>query len=354
MKYRSLHVLIIGFLLSFQIMRGMEQQPTSIDSYQGKVINPMNIVTLAPVMRGQLKGVISSWTMSHKNLLHNLIPETNNVPLSRSALQTSYERGNQALKNLGYNNLSQASYVIKLPKIGEKYYFMQASGPTHKAINILHGDGHGWEMNKLTNQLKRINTYQTVSRVVGYLRAQGFIEQQTITTFKVPPTYLVQIPDRKNNVQYGACDENSIIIQEDIGDEYVRMYSNPKFLQYVQKKTLQDTLSLIKHVPLWDIKGNGLINEKTFTLGQTDLQQPNNENPKQFFHKNEVKHAWDVARGIEGFVKLFKRSWDKTFDVTENCKILKELLEHDQDLQKSPYWNHIQRQITILDEMTKE
>ncbi len=356
MKYLSSHYLIAGFLLCFQASQAMEQSQSTINKYQGWVIDQNSITTLAPVMTKSLQQVVDNWTNKHKDLLHTLVPETSHVPVSNETIKKAIDQNKQLLTSRGFTNLSKNNYIVELPAVGNKRYFIQAGGPINKAINIVHGNGYHWDdiQKKIADgDLTTMDTYQTVSRVIGYLRAQEIIEQQKITTFKVPKTYLAQIPGRNNLVECGACDANSIIVQKDIGDNYVQIRSNPSLLVDVNPETLKDLLVLIKHVPLWDINSNGLINKETYTFGQSDLEQPNNENPKNFFNKNASKHQWNVAEGIAGIIKLYQKA-SETCDVKEGCKTLKTLIEQDQDLQQSPHLVHIQNQVAILDVIIKQ
>ena len=61
MKHLSSHYLIVGLLLCFQASQAMEQPESTINKYQGWVIDQNSIATLAPVMPDNLKDAVNRW-----------------------------------------------------------------------------------------------------------------------------------------------------------------------------------------------------------------------------------------------------------------------------------------------------
>lgn len=325
-------------------------------------LSPENILRYAPVMPQEAAFLADAWTNKHEKLLQALACPTDQLKTNHEDLKAMIEVNKKLIEQEGLQNLGHhSSYVFKVP-MGQKDYFFKLARPVNKVVNVIHGNefNWGWDWNNVTHNLPTMDTFQTVSTLVGYKLLSDAKAKYGVTAFVVPPTYLVQVPGR-SPIANKATDENSIIMQESIGDDYVIIRDNFKLLEGVSEKTIVNALPVIKQVPCWDINGNGMIDSKNFTFGLADLEHPNNNKPYRGFfnmfcpaerdttvNNNTWWREYYELCSLEGFIALLKDAHAKGCDVKEQSRALKNALENDPQLQQSQQWAAIQERMKML------
>ncbi len=350
-----LSVSLLGIVVGLNGMDESKQQAPKItwqdmSTYKGTKITPQTIVGLAQ-MPETLVQVVKQWAEEREESLEQLIPTTQEVALTEEEKRQEHLRFKAVMNNLTWEEYQMlGSFPQKLE--GEngkvykdkngKMYWVKFSGPTHKRHNLETYNGKGWGA-AFTEEDKKTATFQTASGAVGVLKCQQVIEENQITGFRVPKTYVAQVPGRKP-IEEGASDENTLLVQEDRGQEYVPIKDHLKELEQVSTEFIGDTYKVIKGGVLWDIRGNGLVNTKDHTLGQSDLEQPNNQNPEVFAYNapqkfdhrtddpeeyTQYKLEHDIQCGICGFAALLKAAHDAGYDVSDQLKQYQQLVQND-------------------------
>ncbi|MEX0940315.1 MAG: hypothetical protein WDZ41_03070 [Candidatus Babeliales bacterium] len=354
-----------GFLCAmentFEIPMGLEDA----HSYKGQLITPENISKLVPQIPKKIDTTITKWTSENHGMLKVLARQSQNISMSqdqivKELIGSSYILGINSINfkkrelTINAQKISipqQASYMIALPEeIDGKKYFAQLSGPIHKKHNLLSFNGKPWDGQLDPNVDKKMATFQTISRALGALKCHEVIEKEKIKNFYVPKTYLAQIPGRSDFKSY-ACDENTVVIQEDRGDNWITLRENIQVFPLISPQTIEETYKVIKEAILWDIKGNGLFNTYNYHLGQSDLEQPNDQNPELFAYaipKNltrkidssiaeHVTYKWahDILCGLIGFAELLQKAKSK-HNVTSQINAYKKSLLSDEQIKEFP------------------
>lgn len=353
------NLILLGTVLSagpYLYLNGMEtfsRHPYHM--YEGQTITPETIANLMPKMPELVGSVVALWADDNKDLLQAIVPKSSDVAMSQQEIVVELLKSAQAFEKKGINIPTRdikisngivaqtrkipagCSYIIELPyEVEGKKYFVKISGPLHKKHNLLTYNSKAWEGSLDPNEDKKTATFQTVSTGLNALKTGEFIERESIKGFHIPDTYLDQIPGRKDIHEF-ACDENTLVVQEDRGKEYVGLRDNLRLLGKVSPKTINEIYKVIKGGVLWDVGGNVLINVDDYTLGQSDLEQPNNQSPTNFAYCNEGEHtrymklSHDKVLGIEGFAGLLNDALKKGYDVSDQCEVYGKLVQEDLD-----------------------
>lgn len=275
------------------------------------------------------QSTVIEWAQSNKTLLHALVPVNEQAVFERGLLKQALQDGNDTLSRAGLLNLSKNNYVFVLPENPE--LLVKIAGPINRAINILHGNSnaqgveYGWELDKLTNDLKQIDTYQTVSIFAGYKLIKNISDKKGVQHFVVPETFLLHIPGRVGFADKIA-DENSFVVQRAFDKGYVPLKDNLAALSGVSNAAIQDLFVMAKEAPLWDFGAKGLINHETHKFGYTDLEQPNNMRPRQFFCVDQQRREYDALCGVKSVIQILLDASDKGHGVASTLNQFR--LEH--------------------------
>ena len=112
----------------------------------------------------------------------------------------------------------------------------------------------------------------------------------------------------------------------------------------MNSKVIGEIYKVIKGAVLWEIRDGCRVNTKDHTLGQSDLEQPNNQNPEVFAYNapqkfdrrtddpkqyTQYKLEHDITCGICDFATLLKDALQNGHDVTDQCKHYQKLVRED-------------------------
>lgn len=276
-------------------MRAMQPGPRM---YNGHPITPESIAGLMPKMPNDSYTACMSWIEQHAAIFKNMLAPSE--PPSRFAAHQQEVK--KQLADAGVKNLSNWNFVVE-PTPG---YFMHVAGPINRICNLLAHNDKSQAVNYTPEELdaaikNRPHTYQTVSVAAHYLLCAQAIEKEKTQRVIVPQTYLISSASP-------AHDGNSCIVQEAIPTTAKAF----KDLTHEQRANIplaaiNDMLMLIKQAGLWDTtQANVLYDQSKQAFYVTDIEQPNNSNPVDFFHKNREKYMGNVGCGIEQFADLFR------------------------------------------------
>jgi hypothetical protein len=303
---------------------GMVQE---VDKYKGEVIDAQSLTTMGAKMPDDISLTVEVWKEKYKELLYTLIHDTNELPLTPESLIQHKNRVYDVIRKERLKNLSTTNYVFELKVSEGKICYIQCAGSELKAINTINGNkdeqGKNYQLfdrylDKKIDNLEHIPTYLTPSRFAHYLRASDIIDKEKILYFKVPPTYLTQIPGR-TDMRDGAYDGNCIVVQEKLegtmfADNNLRPFIN---LNKLKEQAIIDMLKVVKYTPLWDTQVNLNIFEDG-SLGQSDLEQSVVDRPQDFFHKNRELFSNYISNAACGFAKVLKRGRELGIVTTPN------------------------------------
>lgn len=264
--------------------------------FQGKPINSASIGVLAlqnSLPEHDLK-LVKEWRDNNKGLLRTLA----DFSYPNALWKEEFMKCNRILSVHGINNKSKSSFIFELLS---KKYFIQMSGPHHKVGNIK-SQHKKYEQNldgKALNELGKIITFQTVSRFAYYLRYAEEYENNVFNHFHIPPTYLLALDDALQSQNYD--DSNCFCIQSERLHNPVAVRENKHLIAETTLSSLKELLVAIRAIGLWDLQANLLIDENK-NLCVSDIEQPNNEYPSNFFHRDPYLYSHQI---LHGFVQVF-------------------------------------------------
>jgi hypothetical protein len=221
------HKILMTTLLAAHV--ASEQQPIK----NTKEINTENILELAPVMPEGVKTIIEDYFRQHPKLLpllsgatyYDRLPGSDHAPFSMNFRHPSSKEkkffslmekassdivSNIIKKNYHdlYNNL-----VINV----DNHWLIKTSSLFNRRANIFHEMGLKHRSSKLPRtELKKFittkggRTFQTISRMVYWLRARQAQEELHLNRICLPQKYLMHIPGRPTVMD----DANYVVVAE--------------------------------------------------------------------------------------------------------------------------------------------
>jgi hypothetical protein len=292
-----------------------------ISNNKSQKIKPENIYSLQQEMSKEDEA-IKEWTNQHKEFLQKIVPTNEAMVLNLQELRNAGAKIKQMLDEENLVSVGNHNIVIPVQFNGKTKYFHLTSWSI-RAINLLHSnknpntkDYYGWEIEKISDNLNRVDTFQTVSQVEHFMRAQKAIEKNNGKNFDAPYTALVQIPGRSDISKY-ACDANSIVVQDE-QQGFTLLKNNFPRVSNLSPAAIAEAYSVIVEAPCWDAYSNLRINEDGSILGYVDWEQASNKGAHKF--ATEDKHIVDYYKvcAIEGFSKLFKDAQAKNVPLAQN------------------------------------
>ncbi|HEX2978511.1 MAG TPA: hypothetical protein VHO47_05310 [Candidatus Babeliales bacterium] len=330
--------LLLFMLCLPRILNSMEQKEelNTHQTYYGKIIDAASIMQLQPPLPENLQKNI--WKWSEKNtVLHGTIPYTKDVALTPASIKNAHNEFKDLLKK--YGNMSDWNAALPVEFEGE-HYFIKYAGPVNLAYTAMHsqddneGKPYGWrQISEFPDSLHPVTTYQTVSQEAGYLRLSEAIEKNKLgNNFFVPETWLVMIRGAQDAL---PSDDNCIVVQKSALDFEPLLNKktkeiNPKF-QNLSNETIRAIFLGIKESSgvLWGIYDNLSVHTQKDQVAQTDTEQPNNEDARNFFNKNDAKRKHNTIAGLEGFAFLCRDALKQNIPVKTQCDYFRELVLKD-------------------------
>jgi hypothetical protein len=139
-------------------------------------------------------------------------------------------------------------------------------------------------------------TYQTISRAAHFLRLKEWVENHK-TKITTPYNYLVHIPGQPKEVN----DANYVVVED-----WVESIGTPDDHPKVFLDTADDNAEAIAYTGLWNIASRQFLITPDLKIAYIDLEQPNNSNPIEFFHKNKEKYQGNVHCGLGELAVMLK------------------------------------------------
>jgi hypothetical protein len=232
------------------------------------------------------------------------------------------QRNNLILKQASLSNKSQWNYILDIP--GTKYV-LRIAGPINRLWNMISHAGfdQGSKSPKTAADADKIikdwqkwskdgqGTYQTISHVAYYQRAQQAKEKCGLSNIIFPETYLFHVPGRPVLLS----DNNYVVIQKKVESDPIRMKTNqvekivPHNFNKITDAVFEQYLKAILSIRLWDTKANTNV-DKDGNIVVSDLEQPNTSDPAKFFGKNSQKEKQNIRGGLLQFAAKKPPKWD--------------------------------------------
>jgi len=318
----SKKLLLFFLIVPSLFIKGMD--PSSINTYNQVPITPQSIVTLAPNLATDDLKKIESWLLKNRKVIDGIICAPcygflTDLCANKSRIQAILDKHN--LKNMSRN-----SYIFDIN--ASKKYYIKLVGPVVKRENynaLLRRDLRFLFMQKDYEDIQKNGataTYQTISRVAhGLLFKQwsdAWEKKKGTCPVKTPQSYLVHIPWQPHIVE-----DNNYVVVEDFVESKGEMADYPEiFLQH--EACFHEA---IKAVGIWDIlKDNCLVGTDNSLLC-VDLEQPFNNNPKDFFYKNIAEYKKNVEIGLMNLADLHTELEQKVAIKKLNAVLLKMKLD---------------------------
>lgn len=276
--------------------------------------------------------VVKEWRDQNKNLLVALF----DFNYKNSEWRAKKKEDLSLLKAAELENKSEWSYIFKVPKKNDLW--VQITGPLHRVCNTkAHHKLYEKQLNPMEfDSLKKPEkTFQTVSRYIHFLKYLEADELHNFNHFRVPETYLIPLVDDQPTEHYS--DDNSFVVQRTLSGNPVPLRHNKQRICDITPQSFKELLIAIKEVGLWDTNANLLIDDEN-NLCMTDLEQPNHENPDNFFNKDLLYYSHKPLCGLHQLYQL--------------CEGHNELQRHIQDFARNeinlPYENKQKELVQLL------
>jgi hypothetical protein len=275
------------------------------------------ILLLAPEAPEKVKREVQDWFARNPMVARTALDYEPII----GPLQSFHTMANIALKLAGKDNKSNFNYVVP---VGE--YWVKMAGHVNRKENLamMAGDfGQKYQWGRLLTKQDYLafeknlkeeefdkheigtvmktapKTYQSISRMAHYILfkdAQGL--GIIAPNMKAPDMYLVHIPDRPEELS----DRNYAIVEKQINN-----------LERITRLTAQEAEAIrkvIETIGLFDCSKDNVKRDAQGNIVFIDFEQPNNSNPRQFFHTVDWVFKNNVKAGLESFEKHFKQELD--------------------------------------------
>jgi hypothetical protein len=304
----TIFAFLLCSLMAAPLAYGMDDNSRfTHNTYNGVVITPESLVSLAPQMPKDFEQSTDQWMDQHHEFVSELVttphPLTHEVRKKKTetnaALIKEYES-----KNI-VRNLSGFNYVLKFPaynftvpinRWGSRVaYWVYATDQG----SVL--DPH-FKPDFDCSRFEYIPSYQHCSRVAHYLRLIEIMKRKNFQYLKTTPTYLKHIPDKPDTLS----DEHYVVVQEWVENlkELKQLPANEQLAirKNISPPALQEMYEAIVYAALWDMRGNLALNADDGTYYMLDLEEPFNHKPQMFFFQGQEgrkKYVLDVIDGLE-------------------------------------------------------
>jgi len=292
-KYFNIHILASILSITPAFTFSMDDP---INTYHGQEITAENILDLVPPLDAASKPMVEQWLEQNREPISQLAQfPIHGTKEERSERRTTIE---SLLMQANIINQSNYNFVFPIQVVVNnqpKKFMVKIAGPANRRenYNALLGNGHSADITlEQYNALAKDNalaTYQTISRAAHSLRLNEWIEQNNETIINTPKSYLLHIPDQSFEVN----DFNYIELED-----YVENIGTPNKHPKLFLNAISDVRNALIYTGLWNINPTQLLITTKNKISFIDLEQPNNTNPKTFFHKNREKYQGNINCGL--------------------------------------------------------
>lgn len=288
---------------------------------RSKDITVETILELAPVMPEHLKKQIEEFFRLHSKIVsivsgesyYHTLPGTHHAPLSMNFDRRSrrdrkfFSTAKKSLSDVKSNIIKENYHALLnnlVIEVAGGHWLIKTSSLFNRRANILHEMGLDHGSSKLPPaKLKEFvrtkggRTFQTISRMVYWLRAKHAQEELHLDRICLPLKYLMHIPGRPTVID----DTNYVVVAEKLSGVVPILETN----LLGDKEVVAQLTHIIIRASLYDIHNNNVL-AKDGKACLIDFEQPNACKPSEFGCENPT------AKGISGLKKLIKQYAQKT------------------------------------------
>jgi len=279
-----------------------------------------NILELAPAMPEQVKTIIENFFNQHPKLLpllsgsayYEQLPKTDHAPFSMN-----FNKPSSKDKKF-FSTMKKASSDVEAKILKRKYkalynnlvinvdgrWLIKTSSLFNRRANIYHEMGLKHSSSKLPKtELEKFittkggRTFQTISRMIYWLRARQAQELLHLDRIYLPQKYFMHIPGRPTIID----DTNYVVVAEKIAGARPILETN----LLDDREIVAQLTHVIINASLFDIHGDNVL-AKNGQACLIDFEQPNSCKPSEFGRKNSTQ------RGISGLRALINSYAEKT------------------------------------------
>ena len=340
--------LFVLITCSFLTLWGMQEAP---HYYNGTIINAQTIVQLAPQAPTDILDHVQTWLSNNKSLVSAALGYEALI----GSMKPFHDKTNGVLTQLGSPNKSPYNYVFDVP---QSQLIMKIAGHCNRKYNLMvmaeylkypndsfnaehynysrqltTGDFNLFGQNLNDNEFDVLNssigytapatellshpdyqkmqerllataqtgsprysapkTYQTISRMAYYLL---FLDAQQRVGFNhivAPQMHLIHIPSRPEIVS----DRNYVIVEKKI--------HNLQPLGAVSDEEKKELHNVVEATGLFNLTKDNVMRTEKGKIVVLDWEQPNNSNPRHFFHKAYDRFENNMNAGKIHLMKIF-------------------------------------------------
>ncbi len=149
-------------------------------------------------------------------------------------------------------------------------------------------------------------TNKNVSRVAYQQLIADVVEKEPLKHVCVVQKYLYEIPGRGDSKDKRLCDDNFIVLVEDIADILLSPEENIEQYKYVTEELLDELRIIARQAYVADFKMPNCVFGKDGKIYLIDTEQTNRAHEADFFLKNSHQMAADTAEGLRLIGRLLK------------------------------------------------
>ncbi|OGB83997.1 hypothetical protein A3F66_02795 [candidate division TM6 bacterium RIFCSPHIGHO2_12_FULL_32_22] len=321
---KAIKTKIISLILIFQINAEYISKIADIESYysyKNEKLAPKNLYKFAPKLSREKKLQIKSWISKNKHKFN--VERLLKNPKDWNQTGTLDILNNRLIEHELKTKIGRTNYLFSVDDL--KLIF-KISSFENRLWNIVRGNwgddgfyayGRGQlSVEKISSIKSTTKTYQTASRVAGYLVLKEALEKNNITDVALPDLFIYTI-DGTDNIE----DSNTIVFEpiidyKELGQPLEKYIKN----NTIDEQMIKNFALLIVEANLWNIKASLYINDngnkKTLMNKQLklfNLEQPNKARPQDAFLVQHSNFAlgrdlqWNVITGLQQFYEILKK-----------------------------------------------
>lgn len=288
--------------------------PAPLPIKSQKEITTETLLELAPPMPKNLKLSIEKYLEQHPEIsliisgeYYHTLPGAHHAPLSMNFKRPSrkdkkfFSAAKKSASGIQPNIVKNNYHALRNNLVinVDGHWLIKASSLFNRRSNILNEMGLHNHRSKLPKEkLKEFmrtkggRTFQTISRMVYWLRAKQAQEALHLDRICLPEKYLMHIPGRPTTLD----DSNYVIVAEKLSGALPILQTN----LLGDKEVVAQLTHIILRASLFDIHNDNVLaqNGKACLI---DFEQPSSYKPSEFGRKNTT------GRGISGLKNLIKK-----------------------------------------------
>lgn len=310
---------LISSLLFFSLSAEYVSKVVDIESfytYKGEKLTPENLYQFAPKLSASKLKEVKNYIQKNENKFD--VKRLLKTPNSWSNVGTLDILNNRLIDFEIKNRFGFSNYVFEVKELKLIFKISSFENRLWNIVRAKWGDDgfydyqHGkLSLDKISSIAQNRKTYQTASRIAGYLVLKEALEKNNIQNVELPNLCLFTL-DGTNDVS----DQNVIVLEpsQDLGillEDYIKQNE-------VSADLIKNFLLLIVESNLWNLRKTLYIKDgnKSVVANKQlrifDLEQPNKTRPQDAFL---VQHSnfglgrdleWNILSGLSEFYQILK------------------------------------------------